>query len=193
MPWLAERGVEIAPFKPANVGLRGGLVAPYGAAFRPAGQRRGADGRRTNASVANLLSLQGPRRRRNLRRIRALREGAALTLDSDARLSLAEVEARLAKMRSRRNRANRLRKLGLSPVAMALVMEFGRGTCHWRMRSSTCHVTHQGPRPMDEAISVAGGVHAIRRHGRRSNCARFEASLSAVKCWIGKPRQGAIC
>ena len=52
--------------------------------------------------------------------------------------------------------ANRLRKLGLDRTQIALVMEFSRA-------EPFAHLKHlpiplQGPRPLDEAISVAGGI-----------------------------------
>jgi len=52
--------------------------------------------------------------------------------------------------------ANRLRKLGLDRPQTALVMEFARN-------APFAHLKHLpipllGPRPLDEAISVAGGV-----------------------------------
>jgi predicted flavoprotein YhiN len=47
---------------------------------------------------------------------RPVREGAALVLDLLPDLPAAEVEARLARMRPGESMANRLRKLGLSPV-----------------------------------------------------------------------------
>lgn len=52
--------------------------------------------------------------------------------------------------------ANRLRKLGLDRTQTALVMEFAR-------TEPFSHLKHlpiplQGPRPLDEAISSAGGI-----------------------------------
>ena len=47
--------------------------------------------------------------------------------------------------------------MGLAPVEVALVMEFGRGL-PLAQAVKRLVVAHLGPRPMDEAISVAGGV-----------------------------------
>lgn len=52
--------------------------------------------------------------------------------------------------------ANRLRKLGLDRVRIALVMEFARSEPFAHLKH--LHIPVQGPRPLDEAISVAGGV-----------------------------------
>ena len=68
-----------------------------------------------------------------------------------------EIAARLGRMKPGETLANRLRKLGLSPAAVALVMEFGRGLDPVTAVKSLPFKL-SGPRPLDEAISVAGGV-----------------------------------
>jgi predicted flavoprotein YhiN len=70
---------------------------------------------------------------------------------------LAEVAARLDRMKSGESTANRLRKLGLAPAAAALVMEWGRGM-DLAQAVKSLPAPLAGPRPLDEAISVAGGV-----------------------------------
>ena len=64
---------------------------------------------------------------------------------------------RLGRMKTGETLANRLRKLGLPRVALALVMEFGRGMAV-AQAVKALPVRHGGPNPLDEAISVAGGV-----------------------------------
>ncbi len=96
---------------------------------------------------------------------RALREGAALALDLLPDLSVEQVAERLTKARPGESTANRLRKLGLSPVAAALVQEFARPFPEGvalAARLKALPMRLAGPRPLDEAISVAGG---IRREG----------------------------
>ena len=88
---------------------------------------------------------------------RNVRDGAPLTVDLMPDVALDQVDARLAKMRKGETTANCLRKLGLAPVAVALIMEFGRGMALGDAVKAL-PIDHQGPRPMDEAISVAGGV-----------------------------------
>jgi hypothetical protein len=87
---------------------------------------------------------------------RAVREGAPLALDLVPDLSESALAARLARMKPGDSTANRLRKLGLSPVAVALVMEWARGAAPTVIKHLP--VPHLGPRPLDEAISVAGGI-----------------------------------
>jgi predicted flavoprotein YhiN len=78
-------------------------------------------------------------------------------LDLMPDLSQAEVATRLSKLRAGETLVNRLRKLGLPPAAVALVMEFGRAL---EPATAIKHlpIRLSGPRPIDEAISVAGGI-----------------------------------
>jgi len=88
---------------------------------------------------------------------RALRDGASLQLDLMPDLSVETLTARLARMRPGESLSNRLRKLGLSPVASALAMEFAR-RADPATAIKSLPVPLTGPRPIDEAISVAGGI-----------------------------------
>ena len=157
VPWLADRGVEIAPFKPANIGLRvdwsAHMARFYGLPVKGAALLAGKQ-RERGEFVISARGLEGG----GIYAVsRSVREGAALGLDFMPDVAMSDVEARLAKMRAGETAANRLRKLGLAPVAVALVMEFGRGMPLGRA-VKFLPVAHRGPRPMDEAISVAGGV-----------------------------------
>ena len=71
----------------------------------------------------------------------------------------AEITAKLATMKRGETRVNRLRKLGLAPQAVALVQEFARER---DIETAIKHLSPRltGPRPLDEAISVAGGIRA---------------------------------
>ena len=85
-----------------------------------------------------------------------LRDAYTLALDLLPDLSQDEITHRLAKMKPGESTTNRLRKLGLDKAQTALVMEVSR-------IEPFAHLKHlpiplQGPRPLDEAISVAGGI-----------------------------------
>ena len=157
VPWLIDKGVAIAPFKPANMGFRVDW-SPHMARFfvmpvKGVALMAGAQ-RERGEFVVSARGLEGG----GIYAVsRSLRDGAALSLDFMPDVGLAEVETRLARMRSGETASNRLRKLGLAPVEVALVMEFGRGLA-LAQAVKRLGVVHLGPRPMDEAISVAGGV-----------------------------------
>ena len=157
VPWLAARGVDIAPFKPANMGLvvhwSPHMARFYGQPVKGAALLAGRQ-RERGEFVISARGLEGG----GIYAVsRSVREGAALTLDFMPDVSLAEVAARLAKMRAAESAVNKLRKLGLAPVAVALVMEFGRGMALAQAVKALV-AAHLGPRPIDEAISVAGGI-----------------------------------
>ena len=87
-----------------------------------------------------------------------MREGAALWLDLMPDVSLAEVEARLAKA-GKQSLPNVLKRLKLDPVKRALFFEFGKDRDVSVARTlKNLPLIHTGPRPMDEAISTAGGL-----------------------------------
>ena len=157
VPWLVEKDVRIQGFKPANMGFVVGWSAHMARFFgQPVkgvalcvGERR-----ERGEFVISAKGLEGG----GLYAVsRALREGEALTLDLMPDVAAGVLAERLGRMRAGETLANRLRKLGLSAVAVALVMEFGRGLPVVQAVKAL-PVPHGGPRPLEEAISVAGGV-----------------------------------
>ncbi len=159
VPWLIDRGVTIAPFKPANMGFTVAwsdhMTRHFGSPVKAVALTAG------NMRVRGefVVSAKGVEGGGIYAISRALRDGAALSVDFLPDLSVEALTAKLAKMRTGETFANCLRKVGLSAVAQALVMEFGRGMDPVAaMKSLVVPLT--GPRPMDEAISVAGGITA---------------------------------
>ena len=157
VPWLRERGVEIAPFKPANMGFAVNwsphMAKHFGQPVKGVALIAGA--RRERGEF--VLSQRGIEGGGIYAISRDLREGAPLQLDLMPDVTAAEVEARLARMKPGQTLANRLRKLGLPPVTVALVMEFGR-SLPLTLAIKALPIPLTGPRPMDEAISTAGGI-----------------------------------
>ena len=157
VPWLRERGVEVADWKPANIGFRIDwsshmarfLGQPVKGVALCVGEQR-----ERGEFVVSVHGVEGG----GIYAVsRELREGGALQLDFLPDLRTEEVAARLGRMRTGETLANRLRKLGLAPVVVALVMEFGRGLDPV-VAVKALPVPLVGPRPLNEAISVAGGV-----------------------------------
>lgn len=157
VPWLAQKGVEIQSFKPANVGFvvewSAHMARFFGTAVK--GVALLVEDRRERGEF--IISSNGLEGGGIYAVSRVLRDGAALRLDLAPDVAEAVLAARLAAMKPGETLANRLRKLGLSPVAVALVMEFGRALPVMQAVKAL-PIAIKGPRPLDEAISVAGGV-----------------------------------
>jgi uncharacterized flavoprotein (TIGR03862 family) len=158
VPWLRARGVDIAPWQPANIGLSVNWsphMAPhFGTAVKGA-QLRAGDTTSRGEFIVSAHGLEGG----GLYAVsREVRDGAALTLDLMPDLPAEEITRRLSRMKPSETTTNRLRKLGLPPVAVALLMEWSRTEPFAAIKSLP--VRHAGPRPLDQAISTAGGITA---------------------------------
>ena len=161
-PLLAGRGVGVAPFAPSNAGLRvdwsAHMARHFGAPVKSVALCAGSLPVRAEF-VVSARGLEGG----GIYAVsREVREGAALALDLAPDRSAAALAERLAAPRGRESAPNFLRKrLGLDAVKLALLMEFGRplpeGAALARLVKAL-PVRHAGLRPMDEAISTAGGV-----------------------------------
>jgi len=158
--WTAHVAQEaVSPFKPANMGFDVNW-SPYmtrhvGSAVKGVELRAG-NSRSRGEFIINPNGLEGG----GIYEISAaLRDGAGLTLDLLPDLDETQITERLARSKPRDSLSNRLRKaLRLDPVKRALVMEFGRETSDLASVIKRLPIPLAGPRPMDEAISTAGGV-----------------------------------
>ncbi len=158
--WAGQMAGLVAPFRPANAGLAvrwSPHMAPHfgapvkGCALR-AGQLRGR-----GEFVISRRGLEGG----GIYAVsRALRDGAPLVLDLLPDLSEDTVRQRLAAPRGKASLATHLRKcLRLDPARIALLNEFGRPLPQdLAPLLKALTVAHDGPRPLDEAISTAGGL-----------------------------------
>ena len=157
LPWLADKGVQIAPFRPANMGFAvewsPHMAKHFGAAIKGAALHVG--GRVERGEF--VISARGVEGGGIYAVSRDLREGGQLRLDLMPDVSGDEISARLSRMKPAETLVNKLRKLGLPPAAVALVMEFGKGRPPVEAIKQL-DLRLAGPRPIDEAISVAGGV-----------------------------------
>jgi uncharacterized flavoprotein (TIGR03862 family) len=156
---LAAQGVKMAPWQPTNMGFTVNwtphMARHFGAAIKGAALIVGNQ-RERGEFVISARGLEGG----GIYTVsRALRDGGTLTVDLMADVNAADIAARLAQMKPSETLANRLRKLGLTPAAIALIMEFGRGLNPIAAIKSL-PIRLNGPRPLDEAISVAGGIMA---------------------------------
>jgi len=159
VPWLAERGVAITPFQPANMGFRVAwsrhMTPHFGSPIKTAALCL-PGGRRERGEF--VLTAQGVEGGGIYAISRALRQGAPLTLDLFPDQDITTLRARLAKFRKGDTTSARLRKLGLAPAAVALVLECARGAGDLALALKALPLPLAGPNPIDQAISVAGGI-----------------------------------
>jgi len=160
---LAEKGVTLAPFQPANVGLRvewSEYMAPLmGQPVKAVAFHAGSQISRGEAVIAaqgleggGIYTISKP-----------LREGASLSIDLLPDLTEAQVAQRLSTPRGKASLANHLRKqLKLGKVRYALLNEFGRplpaDPSALARLVKALPVQNQGLGDIDGAISTAGGV-----------------------------------
>lgn len=160
---LAKHGVSLAPFKPSNAGLlvewSTHMQGLFGQPVKGVAWRAGGRWTRGEA-VISARGLEGG----GIYTIsKEVREGARLSVDLTPDVSLDDVARRLARPRGKTSLSNHLRKvLKLGPVRTGLLMEFGRplpgDAKQLAHLIKDLPVNHAGLRPMDEAISTAGGV-----------------------------------
>jgi len=159
--WAAQFATqELSPFKPANMGFvvdwSDHMTRHFGQPVKNVTLMAGAQELRAEFVISEH-GLEGG----GIYGVSAaMRDGAALTLDLLPDLSVEQVQARLAKRRAKESLSNAFRKyLKLDPVKQALVMEFARPLPDdLSPLLKSLPVRHAGPRPMDEAISTAGGL-----------------------------------
>lgn len=151
---------ETAPFQPANMGFlvdwSDHMTRHFGAPVKGVALSAG-EMRSRGEFVISESGIEGG----GIYTVsRALREGAQLLVDLLPDMSEAQVRQRLARPRGKASLTNHLRKvLKLDPVKIALLMECGRPLPDdLAPLLKSLPIPLAGPRPMDQAISTAGGV-----------------------------------
>ncbi|MFD0858790.1 TIGR03862 family flavoprotein [Roseovarius aquimarinus] len=158
--WAAHLPGKVAPFQPANMGFAvdwsAHMERHVGRPVKGIALHAGHMASRGEI----VLSRAGIEGGGIYEVSRAVREGAALTLDLMPDLTLEEVRRRLARKRGKESIANHLRKaLKWTPEKQALLMEFARPLPDdLAPMIKALPVSHKGPLPMDQAISTAGGL-----------------------------------
>ncbi|MDB5471325.1 MAG: family flavoprotein [Caulobacter sp.] len=168
---LAERGVEIAPFQPANVGFNVAWSAIFKERF--AGQplkaialTHAGQTVRGESMIAGY-GLEGGAIYALSAGLRAAiaRDGKAeLSIDLHPDQSLGQLTARLVTPQGRQSQSNHLRKAAhLSPAAIGLMREATGGPIPISPRSQAAlikasRITVTGMQGLERAISSAGGL-----------------------------------
>jgi uncharacterized flavoprotein (TIGR03862 family) len=160
---FAANGIEVAPFQPSNVGLvvewSEHMTRHFGAPLKGIALHAGDQVSRGEV----VISKRGLEGGGVYPLAPSLREGTDLTLDLLPDLSLEAVVERLAKPKGKASLSNHLRRvLKLSQAAQAILREFvhplPEGPTSLAKVIKAVPIHHVGLRPMDEAISTAGGV-----------------------------------
>uniref|UniRef100_UPI0040473394 TIGR03862 family flavoprotein n=1 Tax=Yoonia sp. TaxID=2212373 RepID=UPI0040473394 len=158
--WAGYLPDSVNAFAPANMGFMVAwsdhMVAHFGKPLKSVALHAGQEMSRGEV----VISAQGIEGGGIYMVSRAMRDGAALRLDLLPDWSLDRVRQALAQPRGKNSLSNHLRKvLKLDPVQIALLFEFARPLPDdLAPLIKALPVKHAGPRPIDQAISTAGGV-----------------------------------
>ncbi|WP_298803702.1 TIGR03862 family flavoprotein [uncultured Lentibacter sp.] len=156
--WAKRMPDLVAPFQPANMGFAMAwsdhMTPLFGAPVKQVALRAGGIKHR-GEFVVSRRGLEGS----GIYALsKVMREGAPLWLDLMPDVTLQEIESRLAKA-GKQSLPNLLKRLKLDPVKRALFFEFGKDRdTSVAQTLKNLPIAHAGPRPMDEAISTAGGL-----------------------------------
>ena len=154
---LRPKGVQLTDFAPANAGVAiewsDHMIRHFGAALKGIALTSGPFASRGEA----VISSRGLEGGGVYSVSRGVREGHPLLLDLLPDLSVPEITQRLSKPKEH------LRKtLKLTPAQIALLQEMARplpdGLRALARLIKALPIAHAGLRPMDEAISTAGGI-----------------------------------
>lgn len=160
---LRDVGVAVAPFSPSNAALcvnwSDHMIPHFGAALKSLAWTAGDLTSRGEA----ILSARGLEGGGLYALTPALRAGAELTVDLVPDLSRDKLETELARKPVKLRLSHWLKNtLRLSPVKTALFFEMCAGRLPrrdaWVHTVKNLKIETAGLRPMDEAISTAGGV-----------------------------------
>ena len=152
--------IAVTPFEPANMGFivewSEHMARHFGAPIKSVALKAGD----TNIRAEFTISKRGVEGGGIYGVSRALRLGAKLHLDLLPDLSENDIRSRLAKGGKKQSLSNRLRKtLKLDPAKIGLLNEFARPLpVDLAPVLKNLPIPLAGPRPLDEAISTAGGV-----------------------------------
>ncbi len=166
---LRAQGLSVAPLQPSNCGFNVAW-SPYfierfaGAPLKTIALHFGDHHVRGEGNVTSygleggaIYALSSP-----LRDAIAAHHEAVLNIDLRPDLSVEQIVERLARPRGKQSQATFLRKVvGIEPVAIALLREAGPlpdTSLGLAQRIKSCPITLVSARPMERAISTAGGL-----------------------------------
>jgi uncharacterized flavoprotein (TIGR03862 family) len=158
--WAGHLLDAVAPFQPANVGFTvpwsDHMTQHFGTAVKGCEMRAG-DLTSRGEFVVSAKGVEGG----GIYTVSAaIRDGAPLVLDLLPDMSVGDITAKLRDPKGKQSTANTLRKaLKLNPLKRALLNEFGHDSdLSLPEKIKALPFPPMRPRPIDEAISTAGGV-----------------------------------
>lgn len=162
LPLLAGAGVDLAPFRPANMGFRVSwseqMQRHLGAAVKGVALVAGDQVSRGEWVISRegiegggIYELSAP-----------IRDGVPVYLDLAPDLDMATLAQRFSRPKGKLSLGNWLRHVLGDPVKVALLLEWGRplpeDAAGWAVRAKRLSPSIEAPAAIDRAISVAGGV-----------------------------------
>lgn len=164
VPWLAARGVEIAPFRPANMGLRVDWSAQMTRHFGQAVKGVALSAGDLSSRGEWVVTAQGLEGGGIYEVAAAIRDGAAAHVDLVPDIAPLELAQRLGKAPAKMSVGNRLRRILGDPLRAALMLEWGQPVPaepeRLAARLKSLHLRHLGSMGLARAISSAGGITA---------------------------------
>ncbi|MEF9603487.1 TIGR03862 family flavoprotein [Paracoccus sp. PXZ] len=164
VPWLRDKGVAVAPFRPANMGFR---VAWSAQMARHVGQAVKGVALHVGDRVGRgewVVTAGGIEGGGIYEVAAAMRDGDEAFVDLAPDLGAGELARRFARTPLKLSVGNRLRRVLGDPLRAALLMEWGRPLPaepeRLAMRAKALRVRHEGPMDIAQAISSAGGIAA---------------------------------
>ncbi|WP_199260067.1 TIGR03862 family flavoprotein [Paracoccus binzhouensis] len=162
VPWLLARGVEMVPFRPANMGFRVSWSAQMARHFGQAvkGVALHVAGRVGRGEwVVSAGGIEGG----GIYEVAAaMRDGAEAFVDLAPDLAPEELARRFARAPAKLSVGNRLRRVLGDPVRAALLLEWGKPLPaepgRLAARAKALRLRHEGPMGLERAISSAGGI-----------------------------------
>jgi hypothetical protein len=156
--WAGLLAADVAPFKPANLGFEvpwSRHMEPFFGAAVKGCRLMAGDAASRGEFVVSARGIEGG----GVYAVSAaVRDGAALTVDLLPDLTVEQARAKIAAVSGKASAVTVLRKaFRIDGVKRALFNEFGRGG-DMVDRLKALPFPKLVPRPMDEAISTAGGV-----------------------------------
>lgn len=162
VPLLRAAGVDVVPFRPANMGFRvdwsPAIARHYGAAVKGVAIRAGDLVSRGEW----VMTRHGVEGGGVYEVAAAIRDGAQAVVDLAPDMGAAALIARFARPRGKLSVGNWLRRVLGDPVKVALLLEWGGpmpvDPAGWAARVKALPLRHAGAMGLDRAISSAGGI-----------------------------------